>query len=404
MADINYFIRKIWQLLPRRPRRWLFVRASSFGLRPLADPGAARPPVTVAGVFRSASGLGESARLNLAALHDAGIACNVADLSHTLLGSMELPPSPFPPAIAGPGTLILHVSGPFVPYALRCLGPALTGGKHIIGVWHWELPRLPSDWAIGCAHVHEVWAPSQFIANAVQQNFQGMVRVMPHAIPLPDGIDATPWRAMADNGFLAVTQFNMASGFERKNPLAAVAAFRRAFGDDPKACLIIKMQNQDAWPEGARRLRAATANSRNIKIVTQTMTRSQVFSMLAAADTVLSLHRAEGFGLLAAEAMLMGKPVIATNWSATAAFLTAQNACPVSYRLVPACDPQGNYHYPDQNWAEPDIAEAAHWLRQLRADPDLRLRLGHQAKAVASQFSPQACQAHLRKAFSAATS
>lgn len=398
MTGINNFIHKIWALLPRRPRRWLFVRASSFALHPLPDPGVARPPVTVAGVFRSASGLGESARLNLAALHDAGIECNVADLSHTLLGSMELPPSPFPSARAGPGTLILHVSGPFVPYALRCLGRAVTEGKHIIAVWHWELPRLPSDWSIGCAHVHEVWAPSQFIADAVQQDFHGPVRIIPHAIALPNCIDTTPWRAMIGNGFLAVTQFNMASGFERKNPLAAIAAFRRAFGNDPQACLIIKMQNPDAWPEGARRLYAATANATNIKIVTQLMTRSEVFSMLAAADVVVSLHRAEGFGLLAAEAMLLGKPVIATNWSATTGFLTAQNACPVSYRLVPACDPQGNYHYPDQNWAEPDIEEAARWLRQLRADPDVRQRLGQQAKADAHQFSPQASLTHLRQA------
>ena len=400
MTMINNLIRKIWPLLPRGPRRWLFVRASSFGVRPLPDPGVARPPVTVAGVFRSASGLGESARLNLAALRDAGIECNAADLSHTRLGSLELGPSPFPPATAGAGTLILHVSGPFAPYALRRLGRPLTEGKRIIGVWHWELPRLPAGWRIGCAHVHEVWAPSKFIADAVRRDFQGPVRVIPHAVTLPDGIDATPWRAEAGNGFLAVTQFNMASGFERKNPLAAVAAFRRAFGNDKGASLIIKMLNADVWPEGERRLRAAIGDAPNIRIVTQLMTRSEVFSMLAAADAVISLHRAEGFGLLAAEAMLLGKPVIATDWSATKDFLNAQNSCPVSCRLVPARDPQGNYHYPDQCWAEPDIEEAAHWLRQLRDDPHLRQRLGSQAKMDASQFSVQAYHAQMRRALS----
>ncbi len=400
MNIISSAIRKIWSLLPRGPRRWLFVQASSFGVRPLPDPGVTCPPVTVAGVFRSASGLGESARLNLAALHDAGIECYGADLSYTLLGSQELKPSPFPSASSGPGTLLLHVSGPFVPYALRALGQSMTAGKRIIGVWHWELPRLPTDWQAGCAHVHEVWVPSRFVADAVRQDFQGLVRVIPHAVTVPENIDPAPWRALAGNGFLVVTQFNMASGFERKNPLAAIMAFRRAFGIDSAACLIIKMLNPEVWPEGVRRLHAAIGGARNIKIVTQVMTRSEVFSMLAAADVVVSLHRAEGFGLLAAEAMLLGKPVIATDWSATKDFLNTQNACPVSYRLIPAIDPQGNYHYPDQKWAEPDIEEAAQWLRQLRNDPQLRQRLGNQAKSDAQQFSAQAYFAHMRKALS----
>ncbi len=369
-------------------------------MRPLPDPGVARPPVTVGGVFRSASGLGESARLNLAALSDAGIACSAADLSASLLGTQELGRPPFPSASPGSGTLILHVSGPFVPYALRYLGRPMTEAKRIIGVWHWELPRLPADWRAGCALVHEVWAPSRFVADAVRQDFHGLVRVIPHAVTLPEGIDPARWRTMAQNGFLAVTQFNMASGFERKNPLAAIAAFRRAFGNDNTVCLIIKVLNPEVWPEGQRRLHAAIGGASNIRIVTQVMTRSEVFSMLAAADVVLSLHRAEGFGLLAAEAMLLGKAVIATDWSATADFLNAENACPVTYRLVPANDPQGNYHYPDQCWAEPDVDEAARWLRLLRDDPELRERLGNRARADAVQFSPQAYHAHMRRAFS----
>lgn len=398
MTFIKNLMGKIWRLLPREPRRRLFVKITSAGMRPHPGPGVARPPVTVAGVFRAASGLGESARLNLAALHDAGIACAAADLSASLLGSQELEPPPFAAALPGPGTLILHASGPFAPYALRWLGRRITQGKHIIGVWHWELPRLPADWRAGCAHMHEIWVPSQFIASAVARDFKGPVRVIPHAVSLPGGIDPAPWRAAADDGFLAVTQFNMASGFERKNPLAAIAAFRRAFGDDSGARLIIKMLNGDVWPPGERRLRAAIGGAKNISIVTRLMTRGEVFSMLAAADAVLSLHRAEGFGLLAAEAMLLGKPVIATDWSATAEFLNAENSCPVSYRLVPAIDPQGDYHYPEQLWAEPDCDAAARWLIRLRDDPDLRRRLGNQAKTDAGRFSMQAYHGHMRRA------
>ncbi len=387
-------------MLPSGPRRGLFVALSSFGVRPLPDPGVTRPPVIVAGVFRSASGLGESARLNIQALMRAGIACGAADLSRSLLGSQELAAAVMPAATTGPGTLLLHVSGPFVPYALRSLGRQLTEGKRIIGVWHWELPRLPAEWRAGCRLVHEVWAPSRFVADAVRQDFHGPVRIIPHAVSLPPDIDPAKWREVPQNGFQVVMHFNMASGFERKNPLAAVAAFRQAFADDSGVRLIIKMLNAGAWPEGERRLRAAIDSARNIKLVTQLMSRSEIFSMLAAADAIISLHRAEGFGLLAAEAMLLGKPVIATDWSATREFLNIQNSCPVACRLVPALDPQGKYHYPDQLWASPDIDDAARWLCRLRDDPELRRQLGDRARTDASQFSPEAYQAHMRRALS----
>lgn len=396
-------LRQAWRLIPRRARRALFIKAYDLAVRSFPPPTVARPPVAVAGVLRSASGLGESARLSLAALQDAGIDCSAADLSDSLLGTGDLgqPLNPSTPsARPGPGALILHVSGPFVPYALHWLGRPLVEGKRIIGVWHWELPRLPAEWRVGCRLVHEIWTPSAFVASAVRQEFAGPVRIIPHAVSLPENLDPLPWREMAGQGFLAVTMFNMASGFERKNPLAVIKAFRHAFGDDPKACLIVKMMHGGVWPEGLRQLRAAIDGADNIKLVTQTLTRQQVFSLLAAADTVMSLHRSEGFGLLAAEAMVLGKPVIVSDWSSTAEFLNRENGCPVPCRLIPAVDPQGNYHFPDQSWAEPDIRAAAEWLRRLRDNPELRLAIGHRAREGARQFSSEVYAARLNQAFS----
>jgi glycosyltransferase involved in cell wall biosynthesis len=49
----------------------------------------------------------------------------------------------------------------------------------------------------------------------------------------------------------------------------------------------------------------------------------------------VSLHRAEGFGLVNAEAMARGKVVIATAWSGNMDFMSASNSLPVDY-LRPA--------------------------------------------------------------------
>jgi glycosyltransferase involved in cell wall biosynthesis len=190
--------------------------------------------------------------------------------------------------------------------------------------------------------------------------------------------------------------FDMGSSFARKNPLAAVAAFRRAFGDDLGKHLAIKVADVDAAPAAAALLRAAAAGAANISIHDRVLSRAELQGWLGQADAVISLHRAEGFGLVAAEAMQLGRPVVATNWSGNLEFMTAENSALVDYTLVPAADPQGTYDFPGQCWAEPDVAHAALWLARLAADRDLGRRLGERAAAtVAARLSPDAYRARV---------
>ena len=44
--------------------------------------------------------------------------------------------------------------------------------------------------------------------------------------------------------------------------------------------------------------------------------------MMAACDCYVSLHRSEGLGLTMAEAMAVGKPVVATAWSGNLDFMS----------------------------------------------------------------------------------
>jgi glycosyltransferase involved in cell wall biosynthesis len=113
--------------------------------------------------------------------------------------------------------------------------------------------------------------------------------------------------------------------------------------------------------------------------------------LMAAVDIVLSLHRSEGFGLVPAEAMQLGKPVVATGWSGNMDFMNAGNSAPVAYTMVPVQDPyDGAFVADGQLWAEADVDDAANWLRRLAADPELRRRMGDAARAdIAKQLSPQ---------------
>lgn len=317
--------------------------------------------------------------MNVEGLRRTGLPFGIVDFSESLLGSPDLP-LPAPTGLVspvGPGSLILHVSAPFIPYALGRCGRSVVRDKHVVGYWHWELPRLPRDWAAGIGFVHEVWVPSRFCAEAVRHDFDGPVRIIPHLVDV-GGIRKS---ARTDELFRVVTMFNMASGFTRKNPLASITAFQQAFGHDPGARLLVKVLNPSAYPAGMAALTAAAAGFANITLLTARLTRPEVCALIADADAVISLHRAEGFGLLAAEAMLLGTPVIATDWSATTDFVTPETAIPIPYRLVPASDPQGSYHHPDQVWADPCVAASAEALVRLRTDRPFAALLAKAAKA-----------------------
>ena len=107
-----------------------------------------------------------------------------------------------------------------------------------------------------------------------------------------------------------------------------------------------------------------------------------------ACDVFVSLHRSEGFGLAVAEAMYLGKPVISTDWSATAEFVNEQNGCPVAVDLIELTETHGPYEK-GQIWADPRVPAAADAMRRLAADPELRARLGAQAaRDIRARFAP----------------
>lgn len=354
-------------------------------------------PVVIAGVLSSATGLGESARMNVDGVRRAGLPFSTVDLSGSLLADADLPlfEAPDQRSPEGPGTLILHTPGSTLPYALVRCGRKLVQGKRLVGFWHWELAGLPEDWRFGCDQLDEIWVPSQFCADAVRKSFAGPIHIIPH----PVDVEGVRRKGRSGGIFTALTIFNMASGFQRKNPLATVRAFRRAFGDDPTAKLVVKVVNPDHYPEGMAMLRAETDPAANIEVLVEVMPRKGVMELIAAADVVLSLHRSEGFGMLAAEAMLIGTPVISTDWSATAEFVSTECGMPIPYRLIPANDPQGCSHDPSQNWADADVDAAAAALTRLRTDPEFAQRLADRARLVAEQrFSADHYVALIREA------
>ena len=84
----------------------------------------------------------------------------------------------------------------------------------------------------------------------------------------------------------------------------------------------------------SRRCERLTADRANVHLVTDVLSRQAVDSLMACSDAFVSLHRSEGFGLPIAEAMALGKPVIATGWSGNMDFMSEDTAACVGYEIV----------------------------------------------------------------------
>lgn len=380
----------IWQRLPRRFRRsalmtltWLFAPrptpTSHFSER-----------VVVVGFLRACSGLGESARLCYEALRRHGVDVYGIDLTRHMMQEEQLLNFEFKDGshLSGAGTLILHINAPWLPFALWLLGPRLVRGKSVIGYWHWELPEMPKDWRVGYAFVQEVWVPTRFVAQAlIRSNFDKRIRIIPHPVALriaasKDCVE----RSITNETFVVLLVFNMGSSFARKNPLGAIDAFRTAFGNDPRVHLVIKITNCHLHELGHRAILAAVRDTENIELVTDRYSDAEMHMLYAKADVVLSLHRAEGFGLIIAEAMLRGIPVVATDWSGNCDFLNGTNGMPVRFASVTPADPQGEYNIKSLTWADPDIQDAAAKLKTLWDNPSLRVALGRRARKDATRL------------------
>ncbi len=365
-------LHRLWRGLPQNARRRLLTQGTAL-LAPHPDQPAppVRSGIAVAGELARASGLGEGARLMLHGLDALGVP------AWPMRRGGPLPPEGAP--------LILHATAPQMPLALLQLGRAALRGRRVVGYWAWELPVVPESWRAGLAFVHEVWAPSRFTAAALEPLLPGRVRVVPHPVaahpPLPSALGRADFGLPTD-AVVTLVAFSLASSFERKNPLGAIAAHRAAFGDRADRVLLLRVGNPHHFPADFARLRAA-ADHPNIRIDTRTLPAADNHALMAACDIVLSLHRSEGFGLVPAEAMLLGVPVVATDWSGNTDFMDAGCAAMVPARLIPANDPRGVFMAPGAEWAEPDLGVAAAHLVRLADDPAGRRTLGRAGQAAA---------------------
>lgn len=338
--------------------------------------------IAIVGLFATRTGLGQGARLLAASLEKQGRKVARIDFTRHFTAQRELDPAfldAVPRRLPCP-TVVICLNPPEFLLAYLALPLCVRQSARIIGYFAWELEVLPETWRRSLPFADEIWVPSRFVADAVARVMSaeesGSIRVVPHdvaALPLGPARTETLKRqarqrhGIDETAFVAGYSFAMGSNYARKNPAAAIAAFKLAFprtGTAP-ARLLIRCNEAEAYPAGVAELKAAIAGDERIILATETAQKPPILDFYHMLDVYLSLHRSEGYGLNLAEAASLGVAVVATGWSLADDIAAMPGVVTVPWRLVPVCDPQGAYGGLDTVWAEPDIAEAASRLRQL---------------------------------------
>jgi glycosyltransferase involved in cell wall biosynthesis len=358
--------------------------------------------INIAGFLTADLGLGESARCMVRAADAAGIPAALVPLK--LNCKNRLGDQTYAARLTGenPHDInIIHVDPPASRDIDHHHGKAFRAGKYNIAYFAWELPEFPDDWVPAFDYFDEIWCPSDFARAAIAEKSPVPVLTFPHSISIAVPTEATAalrarFHLTADS-FLFLTLFDLNSYAERKNPRAALAAFRDSGLPASAAALVVKVQNLAGNIADFAKLQAFAAAIPGIHFITDTLSRADITALEAACDVFVSLHRSEGFGLAVAECMALGKPVISTDWSATAEFVNIDNGCPVRAKLVTLTENHGPYAK-GQTWANPDIAHAAAHMRTLFSDRALCARLGAAARAtISDKFAPAVIGARYRR-------
>ncbi|MEO7794653.1 MAG: glycosyltransferase, partial [Thermoanaerobaculia bacterium] len=354
--------------------------------------------VNLFGFFRSPIGLGSMSRGLASALRGGGL-----EVRENLLGNLAMGPGLRPEEFLrrydfGLGTNLFvsfpHFEGPL----LKTFPAALVASRRNVAYLAWEQREANPLWAPNFQAFDQVWALSSFAANGLAEALDREVLVVPCAIdPVEFESAAARLRRKVEPGdharFALLHTFDANSSIERKNPEAVVAAFARAFRPGEPASLWLRIANAQRWPH-RRRLRRlaqqASATGLDIRFHCQPLSRPDYLALLVNSDALVSLHRAEGFGMTCAEAMAAGKPTIATGYSGNLEFMNRDNSLLVDFREVEVRTAEGPFRG-GSLWAEPSVEHAARQMRWIYENRAAAIEIGERGRAaVLEKLSPAA--------------
>ena len=281
----------------------------------------------------------------------------------------------------------------------------LPDADYSIGRSMFETDRIAPDWVAACNRMDEVWVPSQFnvetfAASGVERS---KLVVIPGAVDSeffdPARHTVYPLPNKARFNFLSIFEWSSRKGWD-----VLLAAYLREFSAEDDVCLWLRtylFSKPDGDPTEAiwQRIRAFTAslglegkNLPRIELIADQVPSDQLPGLYLACDCYVAPSRGEGWGRPQHEAMLMERPVIATNWSANTEFMSEETSYLLDYEVVEArgLEPE-LWHYKGHRWANPSESHLRTLMRRVFTHPEEARAKGQAARQyMARHYSREA--------------
>jgi glycosyltransferase involved in cell wall biosynthesis len=264
----------------------------------------------------------------------------------------------------------------------------LEPNKHHIGVLVWETDKLPNNWSWFCNRLDEIWTRSPETKKIlVKSGVRVPIYVFPEPIVEVKPEDYEPFIIPNHRGFLFYSIFEWT---KRKNPEALLTAYWKEFEGDQDVSLLLKTfrdnytfqmhQKVKGW---INELKQGSGIKKFPRILysSDLLTNEETWRLHVTGDCFVSAHRGEGWGRPQMEAMMMGKPIISTNYGGIHEYLNETNAYLTNYNLTPVTQEDDRpYYTPNQNWADVDITDLRGKMRFVYDNRDKAMEVGQIAR------------------------
>lgn len=321
--------------------------------------------VNVIGYTDGEFGLGEAVRLNLKAMDAAG-------LPYTKIDYLKLKNGNVNEDVFKYNINLIQLSLYDVSVFFAGLKTNSFLNRYNILFLVWESEYVPDEIQKTLHLFNEIWTPSGYCSEIFKKYFLGPIMTVPH----PVEIELFP---LVNTGFLNKYDdkkysflfiFNFGSSIIRKNTLFLIQSFVKAFPSETDVELIIKCSNAKKYPDDYALLINEIGGRSNIKVVDINLEKNELNHFIKQCDCYVSLHHSEGFGLTLAEAMCMGKPTIATNYSGNLEFMNDNNSFLVDYVINSIENPDVNF-CENTIWADPLLEDSVEKMRLVYNNRDL---------------------------------
>ncbi len=272
---------------------------------------------------------------------------------------------------------IFHINGDEIMPCLDLLekrGFRFSAGEKNIIIPAWELPVFPEIWREPVSQFDEIWAISHYIERMFTDWAKPVVRYVGQSAQRENGVLYTrKYFGIKDSSLVFLSFFDQSSYDSRKNPMALIELYQELRKKHPynDFQFVLKTKNIDSGrPTEIERI------DENVIIINENLNYDETTSLIDSSDIFISLHRAEGFGRGAAEAVLRGRRAIITDYSGVQDYSADPAILPVGYDLVSVNKDEYPCHE-GQVWAEPRIADAIKHASRLISEHERGQTIGH---------------------------